>query len=84
MSRYEAKPCRLDAYFLSLCLEWHFIPIGMNMSFHSVWNGLFIPFKMKWSHFIPVGMNIAFHSGWNGLFIPAKMKWLQFIPVGMN
>ena len=36
-----------NAYFLCLCLERHFIPIGMDMSFHSVWNGWFIPTGMK-------------------------------------
>ena len=30
--------CSWDAYFLSLCLEWHFIPMGMDIPFPWEWN----------------------------------------------
>ena len=66
------------------CLEWQFIPIGMDMSFHSVWNGWFIPTGIKWIQFIPVGINMSFHSSCNGLFIPVRMNWLKLIPIGIK
>ena len=42
------------------------------MSFHSSWNGLFIPVRMNWPKFIPIGIQL-----YN--FIPAGVDSL---PVG--
>jgi hypothetical protein len=50
-------------------MEWHYIPVGMECSFHLEWNGSF--------HCSRNGMDVV-HSERNGMgqYIPAGMEWV--------